>query len=138
MKNATPSADGKTITVHIPMTFTRRGGRKLIIGPDGVEGSKPPRPTPDKTLIKAVARAHRWKRMLDGGTYASIAQLAEGERVAEGYVGRLLLLTLLAPDIIERFLDGRLPKGMGLSEFLRPWPVLWEEQREKMHAASKL
>jgi len=136
VKNATPSPDGKTITVHIPMTLTRRGARKLIIGPEGADGCKPTRAAPDKTLIKAVARAHRWKRMLDDGIYASIAQLAEGEKVAEGYVGRLLRLTLLAPDIVERILDGRQLEGMGLSEFLRPWPVLWEEQRGRLKGYS--
>jgi len=115
---------------NAPITY--RGGRKMIIGPDGAEGCKPTRAAPEKTLIKAVARAHRWKRMLDDGTYASIPQLAEAEKVAEGYVGRLLRLTLLAPDIIKRILDGQVPKGMGLAEFLKPWPVVWVEQRGRL------
>lgn len=130
MKNAALSPDGKTITVFIPIEFRWRGGRKRVICPDGTEGWQPPAPRPDNTLIKAVARAHRWKRMLDIGDFGSISQLAQSEGISDRYVARLLRLTLLAPDIIERILDGRLPKGMGLAEFMKPWPRTWEEQRQ--------
>ena len=63
--------DGSTITVRIPMTWKRRGGRKVIIAPDGGDAWAPAKPRPDETLIRALARAHRWKRMLEEGTYRS-------------------------------------------------------------------
>ena len=73
--------DGKTITVRIPMTWKRHGGRKVIIAPDGGDAWAPARPRPDETLIRALARAHRWKRMLEEGKYRSAGELAEAEGV---------------------------------------------------------
>ena len=78
--------------------------------------------------MKALARAHRWKRLLENGTYASISELAKAEKIDRGYLGRILQLTLLAPDIIEAILDGRQPTELGLPRLMKPFPVLWEEQ----------
>ena len=72
--------DGQTITVHIPMTWKRRGGRKVIIAPDGGNAWAPAKPRPDETLIRALARAHRWRRLLEEGKYRSAGELAEAER----------------------------------------------------------
>lgn len=135
---ATLSPDGKTITVSVPMKLRRRGGRKLIIAPDGAVTKEaavpwPPNATkPDATLVKALARAFRWKRLLDTGKFATIAELAESERISDRYVARVLRLTLLAPDIVEAILDGRVPKGMGLAEFMEPWPAGWVGQRGRL------
>ena len=73
--------DGSTITVRIPMTWKRRGGRKVIIAPDGGDAWAPAKPRPDETLIRALARAHRWKRLLEEGKYRSAGELAEAEGV---------------------------------------------------------
>src|SRR5512132_366588 len=96
--------DGKTITVRIPMTFARRGGRKVIIAPDGSDAWAPAKPRPDETLIRALGRAHRWKGMLGECKYRSAGELAEAEGVTRSFVNRLLRLTLLAPDIQETIL----------------------------------
>jgi hypothetical protein len=85
--------------------FKRRGGRKVIIAPDGGDAWAPAKPRPDETLIRALARAHRWKRMLEEGGYRSAAEIAEAEGVTQSFVNRLLRLTLLAPDIQEAILD---------------------------------
>src|SRR5512132_4068951 len=122
--------DGKTITVHIPMAWKRHGGRKVIIAPDGGDAWAPPKPRPDETLIRALARAHRWRRMLEEGRYRSAAEIAEAEGVTRGFVNRLLRLTLLAPEIVEAILDGRQPKAMQLEELIRVMPSSWKEQRE--------
>ena len=103
--------NSKTITVRIPMTWKRHGGRKVIIAPDGSDAWAPARPRPDETLIRALARAHRWKRLLEDGSYRSAGELAEAEGVTRSFVNRLLRLTLLAPDIVEAILDGRQSKG---------------------------
>ena len=120
--------DGSTITVRIPMAWKRRGGRKVIIAPDGGDAWAPAKPRPDETLIRALARAHRWKRMLENGTHASINALAEAEKINRAYVCRLLNLTLLSPEITEAVLDGRQPKGMILEELVRAIPPEWAEQ----------
>jgi hypothetical protein len=124
------SPDGSTITVFVPMTWRRRGGRKVIVAPPGCDDWAPP-PRIDNTLLKALARAHRWQRMLEGGEYGTLAELADAERISRSYVSRILRLTLLAPDIVERILDGR-PMA-GLPQLLRPFPVEWERQRERFY-----
>jgi hypothetical protein len=85
------------------------------------------KPQPDGALVKALARAHRWQRMLESGEYGTLAEMADAERISGSYVSRILRLTLLAPDIVERILDGR--PTAGLPQLLRPFPVEWEKQR---------
>ncbi|WP_370287453.1 hypothetical protein [Roseomonas sp. HF4] len=82
----------------------------------------------DITLIKAVARAFRWRRMLESGRFATINELAAAEKINSSYVSRVLRLTLLAPDIVEAILDGRQPEGTTLPALMQPFPVDWEGQ----------
>jgi hypothetical protein len=123
---------GETITVFIPMTWKkRRGGQKVIIAPDGSDAWAPAKAKPDETLIRALARAHRWNRMLEQGRYGSVGELAAAEKINRAYVSRLLDLTLLAPDIQEAILEGRQPKGMQLEELTGAMPAEWGEQWER-------
>jgi hypothetical protein len=122
--------DRGTLIVRIPMRFQRRGGRKRIVAPDGTEIVPVNKPQPDGTLVKALARAHKWKRMLENGEYGTLAELADAERISRSYVCRVLRLTLLAPDIVERILDGW--PTAGLAQFLKPFPVEWERQRQDL------
>ena len=117
------------LTIHIPMQFRRRGGRKYIIVPDGLEGHVSDKPRKDETLFKALGRAHHWRRMIESGKCRSITDLAEREKVMEPYISRIMALTVLAPDITEAILAGKQPKGLKLSELLRNMPLAWEEQR---------
>jgi hypothetical protein len=117
-----------TLTIRIPMRLQRRGGRKLIMTPEGVAVSAP-KPSRDETLVKALVRAHRWRRRIESGRAKSITDLAEHEGVTDAYVCRLLPLTCLAPDIVEAILDGRQPRGLRLAELLGNGPLAWEEQR---------
>jgi hypothetical protein len=93
----------ETITIFIPMTWKRRGGQKVIIAPDGGDAWAPAKARPDETLIRALARAHRWKEMLEAGRYCSAQEIAEAEKIGRSFVSRLLRLTLLAPDIRHGF-----------------------------------
>ena len=79
--------------------------------------------------MKALARAHRWQRMLDEGRYASISEMAAAEKIERGYLGTLLRLTLLAPDIVEAVVDGRQGTAVGLPKLLLPLQVSWAAQR---------
>jgi hypothetical protein len=123
---ARPEVD--IVTIHIPMRFERRGGRKLIIAPDG-SAPPPTKPERDETMIRALVKAHRWRRRIESGKAKSITDLAAQEGVTDAYVCRLLPLTCLAPDIVEAILDGRQPKGLRLAQLLRNVPLSWEEQR---------
>jgi hypothetical protein len=112
----------------IPMRLQRRGGRKLIVTPEGT-AVPTPKPRRDETLVKALVRAHRWRRRIESGQAKSMTDLAEHEGVTDAYVCRLLPLTCLAPDIVEALLDGRQPKGLRLAEMLGNGPLAWDEQR---------
>lgn len=124
--------DAGAITVTVPMTFKKRGGRKLVIAPNGADAWTLPRARIDNTMVKALARAHRWNKLLDTGRYATVKDLAEAERINPSYIARILRLTLLAPDIVEAILDGRQPAGLQLDALLAPFPVEWEQQREML------
>jgi hypothetical protein len=130
MKGVESRLHGSTLVVRIPMRFQRRGGRKRIVTPDGSELAPAIKPLPDGALIKALARAWRWQRMLEEGRFASIRELAEAERVGVSYVARILRLTLLAPDIVERIVGGR--GDLQLAELMQPFPVEWQRQRERL------
>ena len=113
-----------TLTIRIPMRLQRRGGRKLIMTPEGT-GVPPPKPRRDETLVKALVRGHRWRRRIESGKARSITDLAEQEGVTDAYVCRLLPLTCLAP--------GRQPKGLRLAEMLGNGPLAWKEHRVRWH-----
>jgi hypothetical protein len=123
MTRATPIPE--TVTLHIPFRVPKRGGRKEMQLP---EGAAHPR-RKDSTLVKALARAFRWKRMLDSGEFATIKDLGVLEKIAPSYLTRLLGLTLLAPDIVEAFLDGKHGPEVTLARMLEPFPVEWEKQK---------
>lgn len=123
MTRATPIPD--VITVQVPFRVVKRGGRKEMQLPDGATLSR----KPDSTLVKALARAFRWKRMLDSGEFTTIAELAEREGIAPSYMTRVLRLTLLAPDIVEGILDGKQGPETTLAQCLEPFPPSWTEQK---------
>jgi hypothetical protein len=119
------------VTVHVPMTFRRRGGRKLIVAPDGsAMSAAPSRAQIDNILLKALARAVQWQRLLDQGVCSTIKEIASRESIDPSYVGDVLRLTLLAPDIVEMILDGRQPPTLQFEALRKSLPLLWDEQRE--------
>ena len=120
--------DGTTLVVRIPMRFHRRGGRKRIVAPDGSEIVPTSKPQPNGTLIKALARAWRWQRMLDEGVYATVSEIGDAENISKSYVSRILRLALLAPDIVDDILTGRADQGVMLEQLERPMPANWDEQ----------
>ena len=123
-----------SVIVRVPITIRKRGGRSLVVSPDGtVSTLPPPRARIDSTLIKALARAYRWKRMLDEGRYGSVSELATAEKLDRGYLGRILMLTLLAPDIVEAIMDGRQPVELGVHVLREGFPVEWGEQRPSLN-----
>ena len=119
------SGDGHTLTVVICLALKPRGGRKAIITPGVLEVES----RHDITLIKAVARAFRWLRMLETGRFATITELAAAEKINSSYVSRILRLALLAPEVVEAILDGRQPEGMTLPGLVAGVTTQWGEQR---------
>jgi hypothetical protein len=123
--------DGGTLVVRIPIRLGKQRGRKRILAPDGSELTPPTKPQPDSVLIKALARAWRWQKLLDRGIYSSVTEIAEAEKISKSYVSRILRLALLAPDIVEAILGGPADQRVMLE---RPLPVGWEGQRQRLVA----
>ena len=124
-----------SITVRVPLAIRHRPGRKTIVVP--AEAGPAAVPTrADPALVKALARAHRYQRMLDQGRYGSITEMAEAERIERGYLGSLLRLTLLAPDIVSAILDGRQPRGLTCAVLAGGLPVGWDAQLTTFDANS--
>ena len=86
--------------------------------------------------MKALARAFRWQKLLDSGTYSTIKEIATKEKIDPSYVGDVLRLTLLAPDIIEMILDGRQPPGLQFEQLRKSFPLEWKAQRNAIHASN--
>ena len=124
--------DGSTLIVRIPMHFQRRGGRKRIVAPDGREIAPTTKPKPDGTLVKALARAWRWQRLLDQGVYASVSEICDAENISKSYVSRILRLSLLAPDIVEAILASKTDQALVLEKLEWRLPASWEEQRGQL------
>ena len=87
-------------------------------------------------LVKALARAWRWQKLLDRGVYSSVTEIAEAEKISKSYVSRILRLALLAPDIVEAILGGWADQRVMLEKLERPLPVGWEEQRRAIAGLS--
>jgi hypothetical protein len=117
----------ETISVHVPFAIRKYGGRKQVVTPNG-EAVTIEKARVDSTLVKALARAFRWKRMLESGQFTTITELSEHENLALTYMTRVLRLSLLEPVIVEMILDGRQPPEMTLAGLLEPFPVEWEGQ----------
>jgi len=117
------SAEGETIIVRVPLSVRRRGGRKLMVA-SATPATPPPRRRVEEPILKALARAWRWKRLLETGAFASIGDLAAAEKIAHSYIRRVLRLTLLSPAIVEMILDGRQPRHLQL-EVLHQLPSEW-------------
>ncbi|MEC3860093.1 hypothetical protein VK792_02245 [Mesobacterium sp. TK19101] len=126
MTSRTPIPD--IVTLHVPFRVVKRGGRKEMQLSDGV---KQPHRT-DSTLVKALARAFRWKRMLESGKFMTMAELAEHEGIASSYMTRVLRLTLLAPDIVESILDGTQGPEVTLAGLLKGMPLVWDRREGRL------
>ena len=118
------------VSVDVPMTFRKRGGRKVIVLPDGTQGNPAPRATIDNTMVKAIARAFRWQAMLENGTYGCLDEIGKAEKIAPSFVSRVIRLALLAPDIVDAILEGKQPASLTLRDLMGPFPVAWDRQRE--------
>jgi hypothetical protein len=133
METNAASTHGRTLTVRVPISIRRRGGRKLVLAPDGAEVTAAPIARHvDNAMVKAIARAFRWRDMLESGEYTTIREIAAAEKINETYVGRVLRLTLLAPGLVEMILCGRQPAEVTLAVLMRPFPVDWREQRPQL------
>ena len=114
------------------MRFQRRGGSKRIVAPDGSTIVPTNKPQPDGTLVKALARAWRWQKLLNESVYMSVTEIAEAEGINKSYISRILRLALLAPDVVEGIVEGQADQALMLEKLERPLSASWEEQRQRL------
>jgi hypothetical protein len=126
MTDPTLSNDGRTLIVALPINLRRRGGRKQVVVPGNATWSEPAKV--DSTMVKAIARAFRWRKLLETGVYATIDELAAAEAINPSYISRILRLTLLAPNTVDAVLDGRHAPAVTIATLMKPFPVSWEAQ----------
>ena len=114
------------LTQDVPMQMQRRGVEmRLVIGQQSSGRI-------DTTLIKAIARAHRWFQQLATGQARNIAEIAKHEAIDRAYATRVIYLAFLAPDIIESILAGNQPADLSLEKITKKMtlPIDWQEQRK--------
>jgi len=117
-----------TVTVTVPFAIRKRGGRKLVITPDGTMAAPMPKSRVDSALLKALARGFRWRKLLETGDFSTMEEIAQAENINPSYVSRLLRMTLLAPEIVEAIVAGRQMPGLTMAKAMQPFPREWRDQ----------
>ena len=115
------------MTVHIPIAFRQRGGRKALVSPAGdlTPSSPTLHPSGYSPAVKALARAFRWRKLIETGVHSTIHDIAKAEGINPSYVSRVLRLTLLAPELIERTLADA---PASVDDLTLPLPARWQDQ----------
>ena len=122
--------------LEIPVRLKTWGGRRMIVGPDGQDLTA--RPRVDEALVKALARAHRWCRLLASGQVASVSDLATEAGCTKAYIRQILRLAFLAPDLVDAILRGEQPRRLTLATMLETdIPLAWNEQRRLLGFPSR-
>ncbi len=124
------------ISIDIPMTFKKRGGRRIIVLPDGSHGHPSPAVTIDNAMVKAIARGFRWQKLLENGTYSCLDEIAKAERISPSFISRIIRIASLAPDIVDAILDGRQPAYLTLKDLMVPFPLEWATQKRYFDISS--
>ena len=121
------SLQNDVISIRVPVSLRRHGGRKYMILPDGIRETAGLR-KPDEALVRALAKARYWQDQIASGEYRSLDDLATARKINPSYVSRILRLNQLAPMIKAAILDGRQPVSMDVQMLQKPFPDLWQEQ----------
>jgi hypothetical protein len=127
-RKITVRRDGGKVVVSVPVRFYRRNGRQMILA-DSIESDSIEAAVPNNALLTALAKAYAWQEQLESGQFEDLEDIAKEQGVDRSYVGRMLQLTSLAPDIVESILAGQAFADISLRDFRRGIPVSWDEQR---------
>lgn len=119
------------LTTDIAMKFRIRGGKTVMVLPDGTRAIERKEAIVDSTMVKIIARGHRWHRLLADGSYATIEDLAAAEKINPSYVSRVTRLAFLSPAITEAILEGKQPAHLTMKDLMEPFPMDWKQQEKK-------
>jgi hypothetical protein len=124
-------ANDQTINIFVPFIIKKRGGSAMIIIPKNIKKEELPTSF-DEKMIKAFAKAYKWKRILDDGKVTSLSAIAAAENITSAYVSRVFNLNFISPKIVETIINGKQPRTLKLQDLLYgDIPLLWQEQEEK-------
>lgn len=132
--NSDASADLGTVTIHVLLQFHRRCGRKVLLAPGaGPQSTAAPTMSVKSALaitpaVRALARAFRWRRLIETGVHATVQEIAEAEGINPSFVSRVLRMTLWSPQIIDLILSAQCAARM--NDLLKPFSVQWVKQSE--------
>ena len=124
--NATPD----TIRVVIPLTIRKRNGRPKILPPDDVDARNGR--AQDPHVLRAIARAWSWRRQLESGAASTIQDIAAAEKVSDRFVGRMIRLAYLSPNVLETLVITRKPPALSLNDLMAVAELPWFEQAKRV------
>ncbi len=120
----------ETLRVHIPLTLRNRGGRPRILPPKEIEVAM--ERGQDARLLRAIGRAWDWRRRLERGDVATIADLAREQGISDRYVSHVIRLAWLAPSVLERLVLRREPTVLSTFNLCGVAELPWIEQPERV------
>lgn len=127
-QKATVQCTDEFIDIIIAARFRSKSGKQYILDSEGNALQSVHASCYDRTLLSALARAHRWQSRLDDGTIPSVAEIARQENLVDSHVSRVIRLNYLSPKIKAAILTGTLPPTIKLQHLLEPFPIRWNEQ----------
>lgn len=122
------SATPDTIRVVIPLTIRKRNGRPKILPPDNVD-QRDGR-TQDPHVLRAVARAWNWRRQIETGAASTIQDIAATEKVSDRFVGRMIRLAYLSPEVLDHLVIRRVLPALSLNDLVAVADRPWAEQMD--------
>ena len=124
------SASSDTIRVVIPLSIRKRNGRPKILPPDD-HCARESR-AQDPHVLRAVARAWKWRRQLESGAVSTIQDIALAENVSDRFVGRMIRMAYLAPSVLEALVIARRPPAIAINDLnaVAEWP--WDGQMQQV------
>ena len=123
-------ANDEIINLFVPLEIKKRGGSAIIILPKNLKKEEMTKCF-DEKMIKAFAKAYKWKNTLEENEIGSLAQIAVKENITGAYVSKVFNLNFIAPEIVEKILNGEQPRDLKLQDIIMgKVPDLWQEQKE--------
>jgi len=123
-----------TIRIVIPLTIRKRNGRPRILPPENAEGMDSR--TQDPHVLRAIGRAWAWRRKIDTGEFNTAQDLAVAEGISDRFISRMMRLSYLSPDVLQRLVTQRVPLALSLNELIAVAELPWAEQEAHVFSGS--
>ena len=122
---------GERTRIFIPLTQRRRNGRPRIVAPETATHFQSR--TQDPHILRALGRAWAWRRKLESGEAATLVDIARVEKISDRFVGRIIRLAYLSPDLLERLVISRDPPSVSVNDLIKATYLPWAEQMGRVY-----